>query len=185
MEATKQAAEKEAVAREKEKKPQREEWMLLPPTNDDWSSRVDPTKLKNRRFQTGKGSKAPIDKSGGVSAIWTETPEQKRQRLEDEVLGRKATASSGPEKPTVSDKEDVAAAKRIKDYNVSYDSGNLWRTRVANVYARTRIATLHSTTNTKRLFLEKRRTILANEPLIKKRIWDWVGRLAMHRRGSC
>jgi len=69
MQATKRIQEQEATAREKDKKPQREEWMLLPPTNDDWSSRVDPTKLKARKFQSGKGSKAPIDKSGGISAI--------------------------------------------------------------------------------------------------------------------
>lgn len=119
MEATKQAAEEELATLEKEKKPQREEWMLLPPTNDDWSSRVDPTKLKNRKFQSGKGSKAPIDKSGGISAIWTETPEQKRQRLQDEVLGKKDSASSATRKPKVNDRESEAAAKRIKEYNVS------------------------------------------------------------------
>ena len=80
--ATKQAAE------EASKKPQREEWMLVPPSNSDWSSRVDPTKLKNRKFQTGKGSRAPVSGGGGENAVWTETPEEKRRRLEDEVMGR-------------------------------------------------------------------------------------------------
>lgn len=125
MEAARQAAEEEAAVREKEKKPQREEWMLLPPTNDDWSARVDPTKLKNRKFHTGKGSKAPIDKSAGISAIWTETPEQKRQRLEDEVLGRKATASSGTGKPTISDREPESAAY-VKQYNDENRSTSLY-----------------------------------------------------------
>jgi len=119
IEATQRAAEEEFTAREKEKKPQREEWMLLPPTSDDWSSRVDPTKLKNRKFQSGKGSKAPIDKSGGISAIWTETPEQKRQRLQDQVLGKNVSTSSADRKPQISDRESEAAARHIKEYNVS------------------------------------------------------------------
>ncbi|KAL8732627.1 MAG: hypothetical protein Q9166_002602 [cf. Caloplaca sp. 2 TL-2023] len=75
-------------------KPQRrEEWMLVPPSNSDWSSRIDPTKLRNRKFNTGKGSKAPPPKSGsGIDTIWTETPEQKRQRLQDEMMGVKKPA---------------------------------------------------------------------------------------------
>lgn len=103
-------------------KPQRAEWMLLPPTESDFSSRVDPTKLKNRKFASGKGSKAPTEKSG-VSAIWTETPEEKRQRLEDEVLGRKEKATSsrgGQEKKGVSkevEREERATERRIKEYN--------------------------------------------------------------------
>lgn len=171
MESTRRAAEEETTAREKEKKPQREEWMLLPPTNDDWSSRVDPTKLKNRKFQSGKGSKAPIDKSGGISAIWTETPEEKRQRLEDEVLGKRDPAiASGNRKPAANDKEAEGAARRIKEYNVSYSMLSS-QNQVANITTRTKIAALHFTMSTKRLFRERRRTIRANEPLTKKRIW--------------
>ncbi|KAL9026569.1 MAG: hypothetical protein Q9196_004783 [Gyalolechia fulgens] len=78
-------------------KPQREEWMLIPPSQDDWSARIDPTKLRNRKFNTGKGAKAPPSSkgaAGGVdtNALWTETPEQKRQRLEDEMMGVKKPA---------------------------------------------------------------------------------------------
>ena len=92
-----QEREDEAAAQEAAKKPQREEWMLVPPKQDDWSSRVDPTKLRNRKFNTGKGSKAPASKGGAENAVWTETPEQKRQRLEDEVMGVKKPAQLGPE----------------------------------------------------------------------------------------
>ncbi|KAK4690316.1 hypothetical protein P7C71_g6445, partial [Lecanoromycetidae sp. Uapishka_2] len=113
-----QRFEEEAAAREAAKKPQREEWMLVPPKSDDWSARVDPTKLKNRKFQTGKGSKAPAGKSGG-DALWTETPEQKRQRLEDEMMGVKKPAQLGPE-----DKKDARqmeeareTERRIREYN--------------------------------------------------------------------
>ena len=85
--------DKEAATAAAAAKPQREEWMLLPPSADGLnSSRMDPTKLKNRKFQTGKGAKAPSSASSGIGDTWTETPEQKRQRLEDEVLGRKKPA---------------------------------------------------------------------------------------------
>ncbi|KAL6715957.1 hypothetical protein ACLMJK_006919 [Lecanora helva] len=105
-------------------KPQREEWMLVPPKQDDWSSRVDPTKLRNRKFQTGKGAKAPSQAPGGHdsnNALWTETPEQKRQRLEDEVLGVKKPAQLGPPEKAAEDrlKEQEArkTQERIREYN--------------------------------------------------------------------
>ena len=111
-------AEDEAT-REALKKPQREEWMLLPPKQDDWSARADPTKLKNRKFNTGKGSKAPAQKGGGENTLWTETPEQKRQRLEDEVMGVKKPAQLGPENKTDKWKEEEAreTERRIREYN--------------------------------------------------------------------
>jgi hypothetical protein len=108
----------EAVAREEAKKPKREEWMLVPPKDEDWSSRVDPTKLRNRKFNTGKGAKAPAQKSGGVSSIWTETPEEKRQRLADEVMGVRKPASE--EQPmAIKAVKDEGTARRIRGYNVS------------------------------------------------------------------
>jgi Protein of unknown function (DUF3752) len=116
-EAQAQAREEAAAIQEKSKKPQREEWMLAPPTDSSWSSRVDPTKLKNRKFATGKGAKAPSEKTG-ISVIWTETPEQKRQRLEDEVMGRKdLSAQSTWKKPRKDDAEAESTARRIREYN--------------------------------------------------------------------
>ena len=101
------------------KKPQREEWMLVPPKQDDWSGRVDPTKLKNRKFNSGKGSKAPGQNGGNENALWTETPNQKRQRLEDEVMGVKKPAQLGPEDKKESWNEDEAreTERRIREYN--------------------------------------------------------------------
>lgn len=99
-------------------KPQRDEWMLVPPSDSDWSSRVDPTKLKNRKFASGKGAKAPAEKSG-ISAIWTETPDEKRKRLEDQVLGRAEGSSSNKpkEKEREVSKEDEETSRRIREYN--------------------------------------------------------------------
>lgn len=97
-------------------KPQRAEWMLAPPTDSDWTSRVDPTKLKNRKFASGKGAKAPAEKSG-VSAIWTETPEEKRRRLEDAVLGRTEGSTSSTPRPRKEDREQLETERRIREYN--------------------------------------------------------------------
>ncbi|KAG8627603.1 hypothetical protein KVT40_005086 [Elsinoe batatas] len=66
----------------------RDEWMMVPPKQDDLSARMDPTKLRARGFNTGKGAKGPSG-PGGDNDTWTETPEQKRQRLENQVMGVK------------------------------------------------------------------------------------------------
>lgn len=121
-----EAASPSSQAQSQQAKPQRAEWMLVPPSDSDWGSRVDPTKLKARKFASGKGaSKAPSSGSGEISAIWTETPEEKRRRLEDEVLGRKdATAASNSGKGDsgrhLTEKqraEEEATARKIREYN--------------------------------------------------------------------
>ena len=114
-----QDLEHDFAAREAAKKPQREEWMLVPPKQDDWSARVDPTKLRNRKFNTGKGSKAPMQKGGNENALWTEMPEQKRQRLEDEVMGTKKPAQLDSETKKDPKKEQEAreTQMRIQEYN--------------------------------------------------------------------
>jgi hypothetical protein len=101
--------------------------MLVPPSNSDWSSRVDPTKLRNRKFNTGKGAKAPSQAPKGISEVWSETPEQKRKRLENEVMGiqnptvNRDTSSTS----TTSKAEREAAERRIREHNVI--SPSLWK----------------------------------------------------------
>lgn len=104
--------------------PQRDEWMTLAPSSGDWASRVDPTKLKNRKFNTGRGAKAPPQATTGGSgggSSWHETPEEKQARLKREVMGikddtqsRRTTTAGQGNKP-----EDEATAQRLKEYNVS------------------------------------------------------------------
>lgn len=94
-------------------KVQRDEWMTLAPTSGDWSQRVDPTKLKNRKFNTGKSSTA--SKSRGPD-IWNETPEQKQARLKREVLGLQSDGS-GPSATTAVTTKDDETARRMKEYN--------------------------------------------------------------------
>ncbi|PKX90885.1 GPALPP motifs-containing protein 1 [Aspergillus novofumigatus IBT 16806] len=63
---------------------QRDIWMLRPPRPSELSSRLDPTRLKNRKFQGGQS----LSYSGEeVDIAWTETPQQKLKRLQDEAMG--------------------------------------------------------------------------------------------------
>ncbi|KIV91785.1 hypothetical protein PV10_06289 [Exophiala mesophila] len=105
----------------------RDEWMTLAPESGDWSQRVDPTKLKNRKFQTGRGAKGPSSSgaSTGASAdSWHETAEEKLERLRREAMGIHDSGAKGKGKR--GDKvhghghggqEDEATARRLREYN--------------------------------------------------------------------
>ncbi|PNY24533.1 Uncharacterized protein TCAP_05512 [Tolypocladium capitatum] len=70
--------------------PQRDSWMLAPPTSSGYTER-DPTRMRNRKFAS-KPSAAPKT-AVGLPSIWTETPEEKLRRLQDSVLGRADAAA--------------------------------------------------------------------------------------------
>lgn len=96
----------------------RDEWMTLAPEGGDWSQRVDPTKIKNRKFNTGRGAKAPAHAGAAGGDSWHETPEEKLARLQREAMGvddRSGTGKSAHPR----DRQDDAVTKRMKDYNVS------------------------------------------------------------------
>ena len=100
---------------------QRDEWMTIAPTNGDWSSRLDPTKLKSRTFTKGKGVKASSTSAGGGDS-WHETPEQKQARLQREMMGIKdetATGRSAKVAKPERDSEAETTARRVKDYNAA------------------------------------------------------------------
>ena len=116
-----QEMEAQVIKEEATKKSSREEWMLAPPSQGDWTSRVDPTKLKNRKFNTGKGAKAPAQGGSKDNTLWTETPEEKRKRLEDEVMGvkRPAELDQGSARPARNEAEAKETERRIREYNAS------------------------------------------------------------------
>lgn len=97
----------------------RDDWMLRPPEEVDLGSRMDPTKLRSRGFNTAP-SRPAAGASSGPSKIWTETPDEKRKRLENEVMGIQAHAGAecGPPKAQMSEAA-AAKARQVQDYNVS------------------------------------------------------------------
>lgn len=110
----------EPEARDEGPKLKRDDWMIAPPDGSDWSARADPLKLQGRKFNTGKSARTPGTKGAKESVLWTETAEQKRKRLEDEVMGVQQPAQSdqGVRKSTRSDAEKRETEKRIREYNV-------------------------------------------------------------------
>ena len=75
-------------------------------------------KLKARTFQQSK-SGTNVQGKGVDHTIWTETPLERAQRLEDEALGRKRTKRA--EEAEEESEEKVAEARererRIREYN--------------------------------------------------------------------
>lgn len=98
----------------------RDSWMLQPPDSSDWSSRVDPTKLRNRKFQTGRSAKGSAG-AKPVDGPWTETPEQKMNRLHNQVMGAvPPSASDNPAKEADESRSSEIMRERVKKYNVSH-----------------------------------------------------------------
>jgi hypothetical protein len=95
--------------------------MTMPPQQDDLAARMDPTKLRARKFNSGKGAKAPNQNVGGPSDMWTETPEQKRKRLENQVMGisEPSAGSAGGVDSRAKAARDEETDRRIREHTVS------------------------------------------------------------------
>jgi len=96
-------------------RPKRDEWMLLPPKELDLQASVDPTKIKARGFK--QTSKPHASSSGGsttatrtAGSLWTETPDERRQRLADEAVGKRRRA----EEPGLDEHALLDLSKRAK-----------------------------------------------------------------------
>jgi len=120
---------KQAEEAAKPKKPQRDEWMLVPPSAQDLFASLDPTKLRARQF-----SKATEDKKALDNTLWTETPAERQARLADEVMGKRkrATAPAGAELGEAEEAErkrarqrDEEIKKHIRQHNDSTRSASL------------------------------------------------------------
>ncbi|KAF2026010.1 hypothetical protein EK21DRAFT_32338, partial [Setomelanomma holmii] len=94
------------------RKAQRDDWMTMPPTQDDLAARMDPTKMRARKFNTGKSAGG----GGGMSSAWTETPEQKLKRLQDEAMGiSKAPSTAAPTQDGKKSKEEERRARKMRE----------------------------------------------------------------------
>ena len=97
-----------------EPKLQRDSWMLAPPTRADWLGTLDASKLKGRTFNQSKSSNTAksVDHT-----IWTETPLERAQRLENEALGRKTKPVREEVEEEGPSAEELERERRIKEYN--------------------------------------------------------------------
>lgn len=172
-----------------ELKPKRDDWMMMPPKQDDLAARMDPTKQRPRAFNTGKGARAP-NPAGEDSSTWNETPEQKQKRLADEMMGISKPSSVGPQRPTkpTNAERDEADAKHIKEHTVSI----LWRSlRAAQSfdlltrYCRRKCAGPHYYNNIPRAKAPKPKMIRANVHSIGRRIWGVGCASAMFSDSRC
>ncbi|KAL5332780.1 hypothetical protein BJX70DRAFT_383059 [Aspergillus crustosus] len=113
LSAAKQAEQEENSA------PKRDAWMLAPPTAGSDRSRVDPTKLRNRKFQSGPRAGNSASSGGGVDSTWTETPEEKLRRLQDAAMGIVPSSSGvGGVSETVADEKKAhEMRKKVQRYN--------------------------------------------------------------------
>ncbi len=94
------------------RKPSVTKWMTMPPTQDDLAARMDPSKMRARKFNSGKSA----GNSGGMSSAWTETPEQKLKRLQDEALGISSAANaSSAQSDSKRSKEEERRARKMRE----------------------------------------------------------------------
>ena len=107
-------------------KAQRDDWMIVPPSNNDWSSKVDPTKLRNRKFNTGKSAKlAASGSTPEQDNRWNETPEEKQARLKREMLGIKDR--SKPNGITQDSVQDAAVSKKVQEFTERSRGSTLYK----------------------------------------------------------
>lgn len=94
------------------KKARRDDWMTMPPTQDDLAARLDPTKQRARKFNSGKSAGG----GGGMSSAWTETPEQKLKRLQDEAMGiSNVSTGAGASTSGGRSKEEERRAREMRE----------------------------------------------------------------------
>ena len=97
--------------------------MLVPPSEGDWTaSQADPTKIRNKKFLTGKSAAAV--KKGGADSSWTESESDRKRRIGEEMMGLRPKAgadsqSSNKVNEKNSTEYDEDLERRIKEYNVS------------------------------------------------------------------
>jgi hypothetical protein len=94
-----------------EPKLQRDAWMLAPTSREDWVNTLDASKFKARTFNQSKSVHGNADHT-----LWTETPQERAQRVEDEKAGRRPKKSASAEEDEGRE-ERMERDRRIKEYN--------------------------------------------------------------------
>lgn len=88
---------------------------VAPTQGDNLAALMDPTKQRARAFNTGKGARGPNSREGDRST-WNETPEEKRKRLADEMMGVSKLSSAATQKSSNSaDTTKEAASAEIRE----------------------------------------------------------------------
>lgn len=154
-----------------EEKLKRDDWMMMPPKQDDLAARMDPSVQRPRGFNTGKGAKAP-NTGGDDSSIWHETPEQKRKRLADEMMGVGTTSMTTRPNPVKISKK-TGAHEKIQEHIVSvWAMQPVGCTVIADNDCRRRHEGHLSWINMRRRRASRQKTIPASEHSIARRTWE-------------
>ncbi|ODA76099.1 hypothetical protein RJ55_08382 [Drechmeria coniospora] len=95
--------------------PQRDSWMLAPPSAASGYAERDPTRMRNRKF----ASKPAAPGASAVSSIWTETAEEKLRRLQDSVLGRTGGVGGESDAPDTGGHQQRSKADEERDRRIA------------------------------------------------------------------
>ncbi|KAI9141899.1 hypothetical protein BKA69DRAFT_1071840 [Paraphysoderma sedebokerense] len=109
----------EFIQANRPKKVERGEWMLVPPDPSSGIPMAGPASLKSRSFAS-RAKPTEIDKS------WTETPAEKRERLQQKALDSSSSKKKRPRSPSPprSDR-DVLLAASVQQHNESHRAQSL------------------------------------------------------------
>lgn len=179
------AALRPAVDVTAEEKLKRDDWMMMPPRQDDLAARMDPSKPRARGFNTGKGAKGP-NASGGDNSAWHETPEQKQKRLQDEMMGiSKAPAHGPPQDAAKANKSrrDEEAHRKIQAHSVRTMLAHTRSRANTRVYRKSEAPLSWSSIQSAKAL--RRKTTLRNERSIGKRTWARVVASRIRKRKRC
>lgn len=108
-------------------KPKREAWMTVPPSALDSLAHQDPTKITKRGFNQSSRQGAAGKPADGAASLWTETPEERAKRIEDEVMGKRKRIENATKEETESQRierkkreaRDAHMRSQTDAYNVS------------------------------------------------------------------
>lgn len=169
-------------------KSQRDEWMMVPPKQDDLAARTDPSKVRARGFNTGKAAR-PAAAAGGMDTAWTETPEEKLKRLQREAMGVESKHMPGSAgfdaKAYEKNKEKEERARRIREHTVSVVFSGKGRIDGADLLCRKRHEVRRCWISIRRRNQRRRRMIRVNGLLTGRKTWVMVEDLAIQRGRRC